>query len=30
MPDYIEVLNGGRRNAVLYNDGRSLVVAGGG
>ena len=25
MPDYIEELNEGQRNAVLYNDGPSLV-----
>ena len=28
MPDYIEELNEGQRNAVLYNDGPSLVIAG--
>ena len=27
MPDYIEELNEGQRNAVLYNDGPSLVIA---
>ena len=26
MPDYIEELNEGQRNAVLYNDGPSLPV----
>ena len=30
MPDYIEELNEGQRNAVLYNDGPSLVIAGAG
>lgn len=30
MPDYIEKLNEGQRNAVLYNDGPSLVIAGAG
>ena len=30
MPDYIEELNDGQRNAVLYNDGPSLVIAGAG
>lgn len=30
MPDYIEELNEGQRNAVLYNDGPSLVTAGAG
>ena len=29
-PDYIEELNEGQRNAVLYNDGPSLVIAGAG
>ena len=30
MPDYIEELNEGQRNAVLYNDGPSLEIAGAG
>ena len=30
MPEYIEELNEGQRNAVLYNDGPSLVIAGAG
>ena len=30
MPDYIDELNEGQRNAVLYNDGPSLVIAGAG
>lgn len=30
MPYYIEELNEGQRNAVLYNDGPSLVIAGAG
>ena len=30
MSDYIEELNEGQRNAVLYNDGPSLVIAGAG
>ena len=30
MHDYIEELNEGQRNAVLYNDGPSLVIAGAG
>lgn len=30
MPDYIEELNEEQRNAVLYNDGPSLVIAGAG
>ena len=30
MPAYIEELNEGQRNAVLYNDGPSLVIAGAG
>lgn len=30
MPDYIGELNEGQRNAVLYNDGPSLVIAGAG
>ena len=30
MPDYIEELNEGQRNAVLYNDGPSRVIAGAG
>ena len=30
MPDYLEELNEGQRNAVLYNDGPSLVIAGAG
>ena len=30
MPDYIEELNEGQRNAVLYNGGPSLVIAGAG
>lgn len=30
MPDYIQELNEGQRNAVLYNDGPSLVIAGAG
>ena len=30
MPDYIEELNEGQRNAVLFNDGPSLVIAGAG
>ena len=30
MPDYIEELNEGQRNAVLYKDGPSLVIAGAG
>ena len=30
MPDYIEELNEGQRNAVLYNDGQSLVIDGAG
>ena len=30
MPNYIEELNEGQRNAVLYNDGPSLVIAGAG
>lgn len=30
MPDYIKELNEGQRNAVLYNDGPSLVIAGAG
>lgn len=30
MPDYMEELNEGQRNAVLYNDGPSLVIAGAG
>lgn len=30
MPDYIEELNEGQREAVLYNDGPSLVIAGAG
>lgn len=30
MPDYIEELNEGQRNVVLYNDGPSLVIAGAG
>ena len=28
MPDYIQELNEGQREAVLYNDGPSLVIAG--
>lgn len=30
MPDYIQELNEGQREAVLYNDGPSLVIAGAG
>lgn len=30
MPDYIQKLNKGQRDAVLYNDGPSLVIAGAG
>lgn len=30
MPDYIQELNEGQRDAVLYNDGPSLVIAGAG
>ena len=30
MPDYIEELNEGQRNAVFYNDDPSLVIAGAG